>query len=89
MTEQNRHTFIQYLGVWYEAWRNENPFELGFKCVNATYTKNTDGSVGVLNQAQDAFGMHQSISGTARVKNASEPAAFDLIFPPPGLFLIV
>ncbi|CAM4827731.1 unnamed protein product [Rotaria magnacalcarata] len=73
----------KYFGFWYEAYRNENFFEIGYTCSNATYTKNDDGSVGVQNQAHNFFGTYKSIFGTAKVKNASEPAAFELDFPKP------
>ena len=83
-----RFQCLQYAGVWYEAYRNINRFEFGYNCANATYTKNTDGSMSVLHQARSIFGTDASLSGTARVKNASEPAAFEVAFPPPGDYCI-
>ncbi|CAF3535131.1 unnamed protein product [Rotaria sp. Silwood2] len=80
---QKNFDINKYFGFWYEAYRNENLFEIGYTCSNATYTKNDDGSVGVWNQAHNAVGTYESIKGTARVKNASEPAAFELDFPKP------
>lgn len=59
-------------------------FQLGTKCVNATYTANPDGSVGVWNQAIDGQGKYTSIRGSARVKNAAEPAGLVVVFDNPG-----
>ncbi|CAF1389164.1 unnamed protein product [Rotaria magnacalcarata] len=70
----------KYLGLWYEAYRNTIIFELGSKCVNATYTAKDDGSVGVWNQAINIFGKYSSIKGSARAKNAMEPAALEVKF---------
>jgi hypothetical protein len=39
-----------------------------------------------LDQARNIFGTEASLEGTARVKNASEPAAFEATFPPPGKY---
>jgi lipocalin len=52
--------------------------------VNATYTPNADGTVGVWNQAVNWLGDYSSIRGTAKVKNASEPAAFIVTFDNPS-----
>lgn len=68
------------MGQWYEAYRADVIYEVGSTCVNATYTLNADGSVHVLNQAINFLGQFSNIEGTATVKNASEPAAFDLVF---------
>lgn len=57
---------------------------MGTKCVNATYTANADGSVGVWNQAVDRSGQYTSIRGTAQVKNADDPAALEVTFDNPG-----
>ena len=59
-------------------------FQMGTKCVNATYTANADGSVGVWNQAIDRSGQYTSIRGTARGKNADDPAALEVVFDNPG-----
>jgi len=72
--------FIQYVGFWYEAYRSDVIFEFGSRCVNATYTPNPDGSVGVWNQEISLAGDYTSIRGSAKVKNASEPAAFIVTF---------
>ncbi|CAF1007729.1 unnamed protein product [Adineta steineri] len=73
----------KYVGLWYEAYRSDIIFEVGSRCVNATYTPNSDGSVAVWNQAVNILGDYTSIRGTARVKNASEPAAFVVTFDSP------
>ncbi len=51
--------------------------------MNATYTPNPDGTVGVWNQAINFLGDYTSIRGSAKVKNASEPAAFIVTFDNP------
>jgi len=72
------------LGLWYEVYRSDILFEVGDRCVNATYTANSDGTVGVWNQAVNFLGDYSSIRGTAKVKNASEPAAFVVTFNSPS-----
>lgn len=59
-------------------------FEIGSKCVNATYTLNADGTVGVWNQAINLFGKYSTIRGTASVKNSVEPGALEVVFDKPG-----
>ncbi|CAF1177883.1 unnamed protein product [Adineta ricciae] len=73
----------KYVGLWYEAYRSDIIFETGSRCVNATYSPNPDGSVAVWNQAVNLLDEYTSIRGTARVKNASEPAAFVVTFDNP------
>ena len=60
------------------------PFQVGTKCVNATYTANADGTVGVWNQAINGAGQYTNIRGTARVKNSAEPAALAVTFDNPS-----
>jgi lipocalin len=72
------------VGFWYEVYRSDIIFEVGSRCVNATYTPNADGTVGVWNQAVNFMGDYTSIRGSAKVKNASEPAAFIVTFDNPG-----
>merc|ERR1711911_50806 len=56
----------QYAGTWYENRKYPVIFEVGQRCVRATYTDNGDGTIGVLNEATGLFGGPVSISGTAR-----------------------
>ncbi|CAF1174293.1 unnamed protein product [Rotaria sp. Silwood1] len=77
-------TASRYAGVWYEIYRNTIIFELGAKCVNATYTLNDDGSIGVWNQAVNLFGHYTSINGTAKVKNSAQPGALVVSFNSPN-----
>ena len=84
------HVRLQYAGLWYEAYRSNGViFEFGSKCVNATYTLNDDGTVGVWNQAINFFGQYSSIRGSAAVKNSIEPAALEVTFEKPSEFLAV
>lgn len=68
------------MGIWYELYRNDILFEAGMKCVNATYTLNSDNTVGVWNQATNWFGQHSSITGVARAKDPANPASLIVIF---------
>ena len=71
--------------MWYEAYRSNGViFEIGSKCVNATYTLNADGTVGVWNQAINLLGQYSTIRGSASVKNSMQPAALEVIFEKPG-----
>lgn len=44
----------RYLGTWHEIARLDHSFERGLTCVSATYTRNPDGSIAVLNRGYDA-----------------------------------
>ncbi|CAF3246339.1 unnamed protein product [Rotaria sp. Silwood2] len=78
----------RYAGVWYEVYRNTILFELGAKCVNATYTVQDDGSIGVFNQAINSFGYYTSINGTAKVKNSAQPGSLVVNFNSPTNILM-
>ncbi|CAF1334064.1 unnamed protein product [Rotaria sordida] len=80
---QSGFTASRYAGVWYEVYRNTILFELGAKCVNATYTLQNDGSIGVFNQAINWFGHYTSINGTAKVKNSAQPGSLVVNFDSP------
>lgn len=43
----------QYLGSWYEIARLDHSFERGLEQVTATYSKNPDGSIKVINKGYD------------------------------------
>lgn len=43
----------EYLKLWYEIERYEQPFQRGTDCVTANYTLNTDGSIRVDNRAKN------------------------------------
>lgn len=74
----------KYVGLWYEIWRTNVIFQVGNKCVNATYTGNADGSIGVFNQAINGLGAYTSIRGFAKVKDPSDPAALSVVFDNPN-----
>lgn len=44
----------RYLGTWYEIYRLDHSYERGMQGVTATYSRNEDGSVKVLNAGIDA-----------------------------------
>merc|ERR1719181_249517 len=56
----------RYTGTWYEYANVFEVFQIGGKCVRATYTDNGDGSVGGFNeQIKKLTGSYGSINGTA------------------------
>jgi len=58
----------RYTGTWYEYANVFEVFQIGGKCVRATYTDNGDGTVGVFNEQIKKFtGNYGSINGTARL----------------------
>jgi lipocalin len=59
-------------------------FQVGTRCVNATYTANPDGTIEVLNQAVNRLNEYTSIRGTARVKDTAKPAALVVEFDNPS-----
>ncbi|KAL7286283.1 hypothetical protein TKK_0019459 [Trichogramma kaykai] len=71
----------QYLGKWYEAERYFALFEVGGKCVTATYTLNPNGTVSVENrQINTLTGNPSSIVGHATLKNDNR-AQLSVVFP--------
>ena len=57
----------RYLGTWYEIARLDHSFERNLSNVSATYTKKTDGSLGVLNRGFNTkSGTWKQIEGRAR-----------------------
>ena len=67
----------RYLGTWYEIARLDHPFERGLTNVTATYSRNADGTIAVLNRGYDAAkGTWQEASAVARW--AGDPAVASL-----------
>ncbi len=57
----------RYLGTWYEIARLDHSFERGLSEVTATYSTNSDGSIGVLNRGFDSTeGRWREAEGVAR-----------------------
>ncbi|CAF1097004.1 unnamed protein product [Didymodactylos carnosus] len=77
---QSAFDVTKYGGLWYEIERSDIIFELGSRCVNATYTLNPNGTVDVFNQEINLMGEYTSIHGTATVKDPKVPAAFVVQF---------
>merc|ERR1712025_16455 len=62
----------RYTGTWYEYSNVFEIFQVGGRCVRATYTDNNDGSVGVFNEQINAItGNYGNINGTARLADAA------------------
>ncbi|XP_035271768.1 apolipoprotein Da, duplicate 2 [Anguilla rostrata] len=76
---QQNFDVAKYMGRWYEIQKLPAVFELG-TCNQATYTLMPEGVVKVVNAELLSDGMVHSIEGTARVKNASQPAILEVSF---------
>lgn len=61
----------QYLGTWYEIARLPHSFEQGMDYVTASYSKNPDNSVKVINRGKKN-GEEKSIEGVAKFAKASD-----------------
>ncbi|XP_077289515.1 apolipoprotein D-like [Arctopsyche grandis] len=72
----------RYLGKWYEAEKYFVRFEVGGKCITATYTDEGDGVIGVLNrQLNIASGNETTIKGTAALAGVPDEAKLSVVFP--------
>ncbi|XP_046382926.1 apolipoprotein D-like [Ischnura elegans] len=72
----------KYLGLWYEAERYPAVFEIGAKCVTATYTMNPNGTIDVLNEnINSVSGIKSSIEGYATIVDPDDPAKLAVRFP--------
>ncbi|XP_071751516.1 apolipoprotein D-like [Centroberyx gerrardi] len=69
----------EYMGTWYEIEKLPAVFERG-KCVQATYSLLSDGTVSVRNAELLSNGKINSIEGVARVKDPSQPAILAVSF---------
>ncbi|XP_008306467.1 apolipoprotein D-like [Cynoglossus semilaevis] len=69
----------QYMGVWYEIEKLPAAFERG-KCVQASYSLLSDGTVNVYNSEILSDGTVNSIQGVAKVKDPSQPAVLSVSF---------
>ncbi len=74
----------RYAGQWHEIARYPNRFErMCVDDVTATYTRNTDGTIAVVNECRKADGTRERADGLARVVHA--PAKLEVRFAPPWL----
>ncbi|MEY3017782.1 MAG: hypothetical protein RL336_917 [Pseudomonadota bacterium] len=63
----------RYLGRWYEVARLDNRFEAGMSQVTATYSRNDDGSIAVLNRGfVDAEGAWKEAEGVAKFVDSED-----------------
>uniref|UniRef100_UPI0037E9A89D apolipoprotein D-like n=1 Tax=Semicossyphus pulcher TaxID=241346 RepID=UPI0037E9A89D len=76
---QENFDAARYLGKWYDIQRLPHTFQKG-ECCTATYSLKSPGVVGVLNQELLADGTINAISGSAKAKDASEPAKLQVSF---------
>ncbi|XP_076014130.1 uncharacterized protein LOC143006749 isoform X1 [Genypterus blacodes] len=76
---QKDFNITQYMGTWYEIQKLPAVFEKG-KCVQATYTLLSDGTVKVCNAELLSNGKINSIEGVAKVKDPSQPAILEVGF---------
>jgi apolipoprotein D and lipocalin family protein len=59
----------RYTGVWYEAARLPHRFEKGMSSVSATYSRNDDGTIKVMNRGfKDSSQQWENIEGVAKFK---------------------
>lgn len=72
----------RYLGKWYELARYEAPFQRGCEAVTAEYTKNSDGTVRVLNQCRKGSidGKLKSAEGNAKIVANSQGSKLKVSF---------
>ncbi|XP_054452544.1 apolipoprotein D-like [Anoplopoma fimbria] len=81
----------QYIGKWYEIMKLPTRFQKG-ECGTATYSLKSPGVIGVLNSELLDDGTINSIVGSAKVKNPSEPAKLEVSFfegTPPGPYWVL
>ncbi|XP_037613077.1 gamma-glutamyl hydrolase-like isoform X2 [Sebastes umbrosus] len=76
---QKDFNITKYMGTWYEIEKLPALFGSG-KCIQATYSLRTDGTVKVRNAEVLSNGTINSIQGVARVENSSQPAILDVLF---------
>jgi apolipoprotein D and lipocalin family protein len=74
----------RYVGVWHEIARYENFFErMCARDVTATYSRNADGTIRVVNACRKSDGSMTSVDGVARV--VTPPAKLEVRFAPDWL----
>ncbi|KAK9538705.1 hypothetical protein VZT92_003857 [Zoarces viviparus] len=81
----------QYIGKWYEIKKLPTFFQKG-ECGTATYSPKSAGVIGVLNSELLDDGTINSIVGSAKVQNPSEPAKLEVSFfegTPPGPYWVL
>ncbi|CAK1544465.1 unnamed protein product [Leptosia nina] len=71
----------RYLGKWYEAEKYFAIFELGGRCITATYTDNGNGVIGVYNKQVNSNGKKSGIVGEAKLTGDSNVAKLSVRFP--------
>lgn len=71
----------RYLGTWYEVARLDHSFERGMTNVTATYLKNEDGTIGVVNRGYKTDNCRfEEAEGTARFQGDPSVASLSVTF---------
>lgn len=72
----------QYLGRWYEQFRYEASFQKGMEAVTADYSRNSDGSIRVVNRGRKGgvTGKEKSSTGKAKVVDETTNAKLKVSF---------
>ncbi len=70
----------RYGGLWHEAARFPNSFEMGCVAATARYTKRPDGLIGVRNECTKADGRTSSVDGRAKIVDATSNARLKVSF---------
>ncbi|XP_077295531.1 apolipoprotein D-like isoform X2 [Arctopsyche grandis] len=79
---KNPFDVSQYVGTWYEAEKYFAIFELGGKCITATYTPIASGGVKVFNrQLNIKTNQVRTIEGTATLAGAANEGKLSVVFP--------
>lgn len=70
----------RYLGLWYELYRYETPFQKDCEAVTANYSLNADGSIKVINSCLQKSGKIKTATGKAKIKDADTNAKLKVSF---------
>merc|ERR1711988_1172311 len=92
VTVKENFDLKRYLGTWHEYGSIPSWFQLGLKCVSATYDLKDNGKIGVYNRGIKADGSESGIKGEAEVvgpETAKLGVRFSDFQPVPGPYWII
>ena len=72
----------KYAGQWHEIGRLPNRFEHNIVAAKATYTKQKDGSLAILNEGLKNDGQRTKINGSATIPDPKQPGKLKVSFNP-------